>query len=265
MNPTLLKKELRSNYKLLLIFLAVLAMYGAVVISMFNPELGDSLHAMAESMPEIFAAVGMADAGTTLLDFLANYLYGFLFVVFPMVFLLLLSNRLVSRYVDRGSMACLLATPNRRGTLILTQAGVLVLLAVVLDVCLTGLCILFGGAMFPGELDIPAFLRLNAALLGLHLFLSGLCFCSSCIWNEAKLATGVGAGVCIAFVLLQMVSRVGEKFEFLKFATPLTLFDTGAVLSGDPFGFWGAAVLYAAGILLFALGSAVFCKKDLPV
>ena len=40
-------------------------------------------------------------------------LYGFLLVVFPMVFLILLANRLLTRYLDRGSIAFLLATPNQ--------------------------------------------------------------------------------------------------------------------------------------------------------
>ena len=112
-NKTLFAREVRSSYKLLLIFLAVLTLYGSMIVAMFDPKLGDSLNLMAESMPEIFAAFGMLDVGATLTQFIVNYLYGFLLIAFPLVFIVLLSNRLVARYVDRGSMAYLLATPNR--------------------------------------------------------------------------------------------------------------------------------------------------------
>ena len=77
-NTTLLKKEFKSNYILLLIFLAVLSMYSCMIIAMFDPKLGDSLRAMAESMPQLFSAFGMADVGTTLLESIIGYLYGIL-------------------------------------------------------------------------------------------------------------------------------------------------------------------------------------------
>ena len=83
LNKTLFRKELKSNYIMLLIFLGVLSMYSYMITLMFDPKLGDSLNTMAESMPELFAAFGMADAGTTLLEFVTNYLYGMLFIAFP--------------------------------------------------------------------------------------------------------------------------------------------------------------------------------------
>ena len=111
MNATLFKKEIKSNWLLLVIFLAVLSVYGSMITMMFNPEMGDSLKMMADSMPDLFAAFGMADVGQTLLEFVSGYLYGMLYVAFPGVFIIILSNRLVSRYVDNGSMAYLLAVP----------------------------------------------------------------------------------------------------------------------------------------------------------
>ncbi|MEG1742074.1 MAG: ABC transporter permease, partial [Acetivibrio sp.] len=76
MNRTLFKKEWKSNYKILLLFMAVLTMYAWMIISMFDPKLGESLEEMAASMPQLFAAFGMMEAGTTLLEFISNYLYG---------------------------------------------------------------------------------------------------------------------------------------------------------------------------------------------
>ncbi len=51
----LLRREIRANYKILLIFCAVFTLYGAVIVGMFDPKLGESLNAMAASMPELFA------------------------------------------------------------------------------------------------------------------------------------------------------------------------------------------------------------------
>ena len=210
----------------------MLTLYGGMITSMFDP-LGESLKAMADSMPDLFSAFGMNQSGATLTEFLSNYLYGFLLVVFPMVFLILLANRLLTRYLDRGFHRLLLATPNRRSKLALTQAFVMVLLLFCLTLYMTGLLLGQARRCFLGSWT-GAFLLLNAGLSGLYLFLSGLCFCTACLWSEPRLATGVG-GACIAFVLLQMLSG-GEKFEWLKYATPLTLFDPQGLITWRAFG-----------------------------
>lgn len=80
LNATLLKRGIKANYKILLIFMAVLTLYSSMIVAMFDPALGESLNAMAQSMPQIFAAFGMLHAGVTLIDFMVNYLYGFLLV-----------------------------------------------------------------------------------------------------------------------------------------------------------------------------------------
>ena len=51
----------------------------------------------------------MTAGAADLLGFMISYLYGFILLVFPMVFCILRANGLVAKYVDRGSMACLLA------------------------------------------------------------------------------------------------------------------------------------------------------------
>ena len=110
----LFQREMRSNCKVMLIFCGVFTLYGAVIISMFDPKLGDALNAMAASMPELFAAFGMSNPGATMLECLVNYLYGFLFLVFPVVMILILVNRLIVRSVVWGARARLLASPPSR-------------------------------------------------------------------------------------------------------------------------------------------------------
>ena len=67
------------------------------------------------------------------------------------------------------------------------------------------------------------------------------------------------------FLLIQMISGVGEKFSYLKYLTPLTLFDTAKIIEGDILGVLFATILYVIGIFLFCIGIKVFCKKDLSI
>lgn len=262
---TLFKREAKSNYKLFLIFLAVLTMYSCMITSMFDPKLGESLKQMANSMPQIFSAFGMNSVTDTLIKFLANYLYGFLFIVFPAVFIILLSNKLIAKYVDSGSMAYLLSTPNKRIKVALTQAFFLIVSIVLLVLYVTVLCLVLSNSMFPNALETDKFIILNVGLLGLLIFFAGLCFCASCSFNTSKMSYGIGAGFIIAFILIQMVSNVGEKFEKLKYITPMTLFSPEKIIGGDNNAIPMFIILYVSGLILFLTGITVFTKRDLSI
>lgn len=265
MNSTLFVKEVKANLFVFVIVAAVLAMYVAVIVSMYDPELGKSLDMMMESMPELFAAFGMATQGSTMIEFMLNYLYGFLLVLFPLVLILIMVNKLVVRYLDRGTMSYLLATPNSRVRIISTLAGVLVALLMLLMVLVTVLEIASSEALFPGELDVLALAQTNAGLFGLWLFMAGLCFLSACTFSNASVALWTGGGICVLAYLLQAVAQVGDSFEFLKFATPLTLFDSYGLAAGEASAIAGAAGLCAMGIVFFIAGIAVFRRRDLAI
>lgn len=264
-SATLLKKEIKSNWILLVIFLAVLSVYGSMITMMFDPKLGDSLNMMAESMPELFSAFGMADVGETLLEFVTNYLYGMLYVAFPCVFLIILSNRLIVKYVDNGSMAYLLSGPLKRRKMVFTQGFFLILCLIIMVVYITALILIVSEVLFPGELDIEAFIRVNIGLLGLLIFFGGACFCASCFCNESKLSSTISTAVVVYSILLQMIAQVGEKFENLKYATPLTLFDISGLSSGDTQAWIMCLILYITGIILVTTGMIRFSKRDLPL
>ena len=75
-------------------------------------------------------------------------------------------------------------------------------------------------ALFPGELDMQGLLQVNAGLFALWLAIAGLCFLSACLFSNATAALWAGGGLCILFFLMQMVSKVGDKFEFLENVNP---------------------------------------------
>ena len=83
--------ELRSCLFPTFIIAAVAILYAGVIVGMYDPALGESLALMRDAMPELFAAFGMADQGTTLLEFMVNYLYGFLLVALPLVLVAVLT------------------------------------------------------------------------------------------------------------------------------------------------------------------------------
>lgn len=266
LNMTLFKRTIKSNYKLILIFIAILTMYFFIIAGMYDPDNLDIVNMLAEMKlsPELLAAMGFTLTDTSLLGFISSYFYGLLMLAFPMICYIIIANKLIAGYVDRGSMAYILSSPNTRKKVSLTQATFLIVAIMFIIGVMTGLGIIFCELKFPGMLDIGTFLLINLGVMLLHLAISGICFFSSCVFNESRLSLLFGAGLPILFLLIQMISNSSKDLEIFKYFTIFSLFNTTNILSNDgwlvPF-----IVLFAIGAVLYSAGIAVFCKKDLPI
>jgi len=264
-NWTLYKRGIKGSWKMILIFAAVITMYFTVIISMFDPALGSVLDEFAKAMPELMAIVGMTPASAELVSFMEAYLYGFIMLVFPMVFCILSAHKLISRHVDRGSMTYLLSAPVRRETVAFTQMKVMVTGLFMLVLYATLLGIVDCEISFPSELDTGKFILLNVGVFCLQLFVGGICFLCSCIFDDSKYAVGVGAGIPALEFIIQMMANAGEKLEGAKYATFFTLFDSDGIIAGETGAIWGIVALFVGAIVLFAVAIAVFSKKDLHI
>ncbi|WP_373897855.1 ABC transporter permease subunit [Haloimpatiens sp. FM7315] len=265
MNIILFKREFKGNYKLILIFIAVITLYSSMIVAMFDPKLGESLEIMSKSMPNLFSAFGMSKVSTTLTGFISTYLYGFILIAFPLIFIIILSNRLVALYVDKGSMAYILATPNKRRKIVLTQGLFMAISILILVIYAVLICIVVSEIMFPGKLNIKNFIFINIGLYGLLFFFGGLCFLSSCSFSDTRFSYGFGGGFSVLFVLINMLSQVGEKFENLKYLTPLTLFQSDKLGLGDTNVLKLSFILYIIGLLLYCVGGYIFTRRDLSL
>ncbi len=216
MNTTLFKSNIKSNWIVFVFIFGMLMIYVATAIAMFNPDNADAMQAMFDMMPEgMIKAFGFEGLGTNLTTYLAGYLYGFILIVFPIIYTIIVANNLISRHVDKGSMAYLLATPNTRIKVGTTQALYMIVSVTALLGLITGAIIGLSEAVWGGHLEIGQFLVLNLVTLLLLLTVAGISFLSSCIFNDTKTSLAFGAGIPILFVLFQMLSDISEKVEFL--------------------------------------------------
>lgn len=264
-NFTLYKRGMKESWKMLVIFAAVLTMYFTIIITMFDPKLGSALNEFAKAMPELMAMVGMNPSSTTMIGFMSAYLYGFIMLVFPMIFSILSANRLIARHVDKGSMVYLLAAPVKRRTVAFTQMKVIASGIFALVMYATVMGIIDCELSFPGELEIGKFILLNIGVLCLHLFIGGICFLCSCIFNDTKFSIGVGAGIPALAFIIQMMANAGKELENAKYATFFTLFNPDGIIAGEVEAFWGVAVLFVGALALFISAIMIFTKKDLHI
>lgn len=264
-NLTLYKRELRRSLKLLAFFLAVITLYVGMIITMYNPEMMEMMETFREMMPELMAAVGMDKSDNTLIGFMISYLYGFILLVFPMVFTVIRGNGLVASYVDRGSMASLVAAPVKRRTVVFTQMTVLISCILALMVYVTALELVVAEICFPGELDMAELLAINCGLTCLQLLIGGISFLASCLFSDTRHSIAFGAGLPGLMYVLQMLANVGEEAEIAKYFSLFTLYDPTGILAGDATAILGSGILLTAAVALYILANVIFCKKDLHI
>lgn len=264
-NITLLKRELKANYKFILVIFAVLTMYATLIISMFDPSMGKILEQFSEVMPEVMAAVGMNNPGATLVEFISAYMYGFLLLIFPLIFEIVITNKVIARYVDKGSMTYLLTGPSSRTKIAVSQLFFSLCSITVLIIFVTVMELICCQVMFPGELQMKEFVLLNVGLYLLHVAISGFCFFISCISNDTKTSYSLSIGIAVGFYLIQMLANMGGKLEGLKYVTIFSLYNSSDIIAGKSYIAIQWIVLGIIGVGFYIGGVCAFRKRDLPL
>ncbi len=266
MSSPLFKATLKSNWPIALGITLFIMIYISTSISMFNPENAEFIESMLTVMPNgLMKAFGFTNLGTDLTQYLGNYLYGFIFLVFPFIYTSTVANRLIAKHVDRGSMAYLLSTPNTRVKVVTTQAIYLILSTSIIFIALTGIAVAMSAGIWPGLLNIGLFIVLNLVTLATTLVVSGVSFLFSCIFSENRLSLAFGVGVPLLFVVFRMVYSLSEKIDWLKYLTIYTVVDIEKLLDGGPYALYASLILVGITAILYGAAIFIFNKKSLVI
>ena len=241
-----------------------------------NGVIWASMTAVSAILLAQFAALGMTQ------NLLFVIFYSIMVTLFPAIYSLISSNKLMAGQVDSGSMAYVLSTPTSRRKVVMTQ-----MFFAVVSTCLMfvvnavvhiavnassplAIAVATGGMiMEEGDLTTKMIILTNFSACMASLAVSGLCFMFSGIFNRSKYSigcSGILAGVCILAGMMGVFGALGvDSLENFKYATLFTLYDYQSVLSGTDDWIMKSV---AAGIIALAgyvIGGAWFCKKDLPL
>lgn len=233
---------------------------------MFDPEGANALNEMLKSIPEsLINALGFQEMGTDLLTFITSYIYGFLVLLIPMVVSIVVNHKIIGSHIDRGSMAYLLATPNSRIKIALTQAMFSIISITLLFTITTTFSILVAENIFPGELDIKKFILLNFYALLMYYSIGGIGFFASCISNESRHSLSLGVGIPVGFLVLQMLGNSGDKLSWIGNLSLYALFDPNKLIEGDSFAYLGMILFALIAIVLYGSAIIIFHKRDLSL
>lgn len=264
-NAALYRRELKKSWKTLLIFSLISTLYVVIIISMYDSAMQDVFDNFVRLMPGLMEAVGMRAGTKGLLGYMSSYLYGFILIVFPMVYSMMTANRLIARYVEQGSMASLVAAPVKRSKIALTQLLTLLSGIVFLVLYITLLELVVAESSFPGELDRGALFTMNGGLLALHLFIGALAFFFSCLFSDTKYSLACGTGIPAVMFIVKMLSNTGGVAKNFKYATFFSLYNPDDLILHSASAIWGVLALVVGSVILFIAAVGIFSKKDLHV
>ena len=175
----------------------------------------------------------------------------------------------VSGPLGRGTLEMIVAQPVSRTAILVPQAAVAALGCFVLALATwLGTCV--GIALVPLETDVNplAFLPAAANLFGLGFFLAGFTTLISSLDTYRARTIGIAAGFFIVQLIIKIVARMADGFEWLLSCTFLGAFEP-QVLIRD----WQTAgpqlaqfngVLIGLGLLSFVVAGVIFARRDLP-
>lgn len=259
-NAPYFKQLVKSNSKFLLAFTIVLCVFLTVMSNVFTPETVSGLQAATKGT----AAGHILTGNGTLIGFMSNSFYALMAIIFPMVYSIMVGNRMIAEKIDRGSMAGFLSTPTDRRQITISSALYFILSLALMWAVASAVGIIAANAFQPDALDRDIFLKLNLGAFLYHFAISSICFCASCVCNTSKNSLTFGAGIPLFFFVVSLFIKLSEDLDFLKYFTLNTLFDTQKILAGS--GYSGQLIALALiGIVLYGTGILWFEKKDLPL
>lgn len=266
MSWTLFKATLKANWILGVVFVLIVLIYVTTSASMFDPVSAESIQAMLDLLPEgMTRAMGFAGLGTDLTAYLANYLYGFIMVIFPLIYSVVVANRLIAKHVDSGSLAYLLTTPITRVRIATTQAVYLAVSLLFIFVVAVVVAFVIAESMFASMLDVGRYVRLNVVAYLALLAGAGVSYLSSCSFSDTRHSLAFGAGIPLVFLVARMISKISDEVAWARYLSLYSFIDVERLLADPGYAVASSAILFAVSLALFAAAVVVFKRRSLAL
>ena len=290
----LLKQTIKSNFGLWIVStLTVSLLYtiikiavGSIVVSgntdpnALLPYI-QALAAAGLTLENLFITIGINPdilSGLASMDssvLISMIFYPVVGVLLPLVYTVIVGNKLFASQIDRGSLAFVLSTPIKRSKIAITQMSYFVLSIVLMFVFITGVDIILT-ITIDNSLELDKILLLNLGLSLFTLAMASITFMFSAIFNYSKHSLSLSGGFALVFFISKILGLFGsdlfmnmgigiEPMGFFNNITMISLINTSSILDGTNDYIIQFVILVLISIICFTTGSIWFTKKDIPV
>ena len=254
----LVRRGLRDNRRTPLTWGGSLGALSAMIIFIW-PSIEDSVSELMQSYPEgLKEAFGITDLNSVEAYFDAEMLS--LMVPLGVAFLAVRTiSRGISGAEERAWLDTLLATPLSRERLV---AGSFIITGIVVAAVLFVMLLITIVAGFVSGTDpsVAVIGRGVANVWPLSMFFAGLAVLLAGRLRSAAPVTALAAGVLVAMYLIDLLGKVADPIEPLRWISAFRYYGSAVQNGIDPLAFIGLTV---AGVVLAALGALLLSRRDI--
>lgn len=260
----ILWEEMRENRKRWLMYTGILCLLAFLCAAVYLPGGGTRLDSLFSNLPEnVLKILHMESRDHTLVGRFGAYIYGFWFVLIPLIYTVRLAYELVAARMETGSMIYYVCTPLGRKNIIFTQGYFLTISQLFMLAAASVFGIIFSQMFSPGSLELPQFLLLNITAFCLQFFWGGLELFLSCTGLERRILTGLIWGLPVLSFGLYLLGNLDGALAPLRYVSVFSILDPEWIFTGDPIIFLCLLLLLAGGGGFYGLAIFVFRRRDL--
>lgn len=230
------------------------------------------------SLPERISAM-LTDVGEQDMysQTLSNMYFKIVGVLIAIIYIIMAAVNLISRQVDSGSMAYVLATGTKRNQVSFTQSIFLVSSSFLMHLIITIVSIIVFHISTPigSEMTVAKLIMFGLGSFLISFAFSGLNFLTSAIFNRSRKAMAIGGGVTILMLIFTILGMFGSQampelmrmdvLNFFNYFSIISLVSDTDIMINSLNILWKFGVLILLGITTVIIGAKVFEKKDLPL
>ncbi|MBT3240044.1 MAG: ABC transporter permease subunit [Chloroflexi bacterium] len=260
------KRELRANFKSLLIWSGILILFSIMGIGEFSAyyENPDIIEVFENFPPAFLEAANINTLNITTIIGFFGVMFGY-YALIVSVFAIMLGADIISKEERDKTAEFALVYPITRAKIVTGKIFAAIVNCIVINL-VTWAGVLLLSARFEPDQKFFEFLQLSIiAFFMLEIIFLALGILLGCALKHYKRANSLAVSIVLGTYILSILSGLSDKLEFLKYFTPFNYFsplEMSNNMAFDTVFLWLSAVIT---IVAIGLAYLAYAKRDINI
>lgn len=260
----MIKKEIYSNFKSFLIWISIIILMYITVFLIYPSMMGDAeaMEQLLSTMPkEMLEHFNMDVIGIeTVFGWIATEGFMMLTLVGGVYFAMMGSNILLKEEND-GTIEFLYSKPVTRDKIVSSKllTGLIYVFAFNVGISF----VTFIGLILSKDLSFSKWALISLLPIIIHLFFFTVSFLLSMFFTKTSKSLGISLGVLFGLYLLNILSAMSDKIEFLKYLSPFYYINSRSVLTEGSIDIFNCLIVIIVSIVFVCLSYKFYSKKEI--
>ena len=253
-------KEIKTNFKSLLIWLAVISFFMLIVFitypTLMSPENVELLSQITSVFPvELLKIFNMDIASISSPSGWVKSEGIIMLILATSIYSSLLGFKVIGKEKEQMTIEYLAAKPVSRDRIILSKTLGSLINIIILVVATSAIIII--GLAISNDLDLYIMIMLTLSPLFVNIFIYFLSILISIFINNKN---GLAFGIPFAFYFINILALFSEKTNFFKYLTPFTFSDSRYIIENESLNLL-SLIIWLASLIVILLTSIYFYRK----